>query len=580
MKVFCPKCRNAFEATPGADHQTCPHCRAIWEVEAAPETRSVPGGAEVSSLRLRTAPPASFAGYRIESELGRGGMGVVYKAMDSRLKRPVAIKVLLAAEHASEEDIKRFFREAESAARLQHPNIVPIHELKVHDGKPYYTMDFVEGDSLGDLITDGLLNLRQSAALMEKVARALDHAHANGVIHRDLKPDNIIVDPKGEPHVVDFGLAKIAGSGNSRLTRSGAAMGTPHYESPEQASGRSSSVDGRSDIYSLGCIFYEMLVGSPPFSAESAIQVLRMHVEDEPVPPSKRRANVSADAEAICLKCLEKRPRNRYHTAAELADDLRRFLDGEAVEARHAHRMRSLSRHLRINTVLTSSVLFVLMLAGWSAYLLKVVRQNAEDEIRRSGAQAGLILAEHGRALTSEYRDWKVRNAGKSWKPRSLQRTVFFLDKDAGGFPTGVEDAVILCGDVLIASAHPGKQPLSLKGRSENIDGREFVNVKCIRGTYVREAGAEESHSIPVLQFKAAFDVPGHSQEGSARLMVSLESVDRRVDKITASLVLASVPLILASVVLMTLSAHIAVKRFQRKDRRRRSGPFPNSYLP
>jgi len=349
-------------------------------------------------------------------------------------------------------------------------------------------------------------------------------------------------------------------------------MGTPHYESPEQASGRSSSVDGRSDIYSLGCIFYETLVGRPPFVAEGALDVLRMHVEEEPFPPSKLKGTVSADAEAICLKCLEKRPRDRYHTAAELADDLRRFLDGEAVEARHAHRMRSLSRHLRIHTVLTSSVLFVLMLAGWSAYMLKVVRENAEDEIRRSGAQAGLILAEHGRTLTREYRDWKRDNASQSWKPRSLERTISFLEADAGDFPTGVEDAVILYDDVLVASAHPQKQPLSLKGRPEMIDGRKFANVECIRGTYVRSTDGEQARPIPVLQFKTSFDVPGHVLKGSARLVVSLESVDRRVDKVVAALVFASVPLIIASVVLMTLSAHIAVKRFQRKNRRRRGG--------
>jgi hypothetical protein len=435
-------------------------------------------------------------------------------------------------------------------------------------------MDFVEGEPLGGLIREKRLNMRDSAALMEKVARALGHAHASGVVHRDLKPDNVIVDSEGEPHLVDFGLAKISGKGASHLTQDGAAMGTPHYESPEQAAGRSSSVDNRSDIYSLGCIFYEMLVGRPPFVAEAALDVLRMHVEEEPFPPSKLKGAVSADAEAICLKCLEKRPIDRYHTAEELADDLRRFLDGEAVEARHAHRMRSLARHLRIHTVLTSSVLFVLILAIWSAYLLKVVRENAEDEIRRNGAQAALLLAEHGRDLTREYRRWKRKNMHKKWETRSLSRTLHFRDAKGKSVHTGVEDAVVLCGDVLVASADPKKLPRALMGHEESIDERLFKNVECLRGSYLRRVAGGKTHAVPVLQFKAPFEIEGHPLEGTARLVISIESVDRRVNKVIVSLVVASIPLILASVLLMAIASHMAVKRFQSDTRRGRKKPI------
>ena len=282
------------------------------------------------------AVPERFAGYRILGEIGHGGMGVTYRAYDPELKREVALKVLLAAEHASQEQVDRFLREAESLARLRHPNIVPVHQRGVHRGIHYYVMDYIVGRPLSDLIREGELDVRRALELAEKIARALHYAHANGVVHRDLKPENVMVTPDGEPIVIDFGLAKlmVPEERGRTLTRTGVAVGTPEYEAPEQALGLNREVDARTDIYALGCILYEMLASVPPFVAANKYEVLRMHIEEDPVPLTRRGVKVSRDLDTICLKCLEKEPGRRYQTAAMLADDIRRFLDGEPIRAR------------------------------------------------------------------------------------------------------------------------------------------------------------------------------------------------------------------------------------------------------
>jgi len=345
-----------------------------------------------------------FAGYRILGEIGRGGMGVVYKAYDPDLKRTVALKVLLAAEHASEEDITRFFREAESAARLHHPNIVPIHELKVHEGKHYYTMDYIEGESLNILLKRKPLTIRQSLELMEKVAHALEHAHSHGVVHRDLKPANIMVSPDGEPKVTDFGLAKMLG-GEERdkgLTQSGVAIGTPEYEAPEQAAGMSKNVDARTDIYAMGCILYEMMVGIPPFVATNAYDVLTMHIGNEPIPPTRRGVRVPSDIETVCLKCLEKVPERRYQSAEEFAADIRRFLDGEPIVARPAsafYRLRKrLAKHRAVALISSGSAAALLILAAVKGVVTVVII-----------AGAALVLL----GLWSYFRIMRERNEAK-----------------------------------------------------------------------------------------------------------------------------------------------------------------------
>jgi WD40 repeat protein len=345
-------------------------------------------------------------------------MGVVYRAFDPELKRTVALKVLLSAEHASDEEIGRFFREAESAARLQHPNIVPIHELKAHEGKHYYTMDYIEGRSLDEVIKGGGLGVRGSMELIEKVARALGHAHSRGVVHRDLKPANIIVGGGGEPMITDFGLAKVLGevsaSAGGGLTRSGFAIGTPHYMAPEQAAGRSKQADARTDVYALGCILYEMLTGSPPFVSESTVDILRMHLEDRPLPPGRLVSRMPDDVETICLKCLEKEPGRRYRSADQVADDVRRYLDGEPIGARRASVAYVLStvarRHKGIVAVTASAVVLLSAATGWYVQDLHEKKWIAED--RRREADGARAEAERQRDTAERARLAEARALG------------------------------------------------------------------------------------------------------------------------------------------------------------------------
>jgi eukaryotic-like serine/threonine-protein kinase len=368
--------------------------------------------------------PAAFAGYTIEGEIGRGGMGVVYKVFDPNLRRCVALKVLLNAEHASEEDVERFFREAESAASLQHPNIVPIHELNIHKGQHYYTMDYIEGEPLDLLLEDRQLSPRQAMEVALKVARALGYAHSKGVVHRDLKPGNIIVDAAGEPKVTDFGLAKMLGAdrapGGRSLTVSGAIMGTPSYMAPEQAAGRSKDVDRRTDVYAMGCMIYEMLAGEPPFSGSDAMDTLARHVQEMPTAPSRRGAKVASDAETICLKCLEKEPGRRYQSAVELAEDIRRFLDGEPISARRASFIYLMRRRIARNrvpvTVAGVAVLALAALGVWAHSRIRGEQQRLAtvEQQRRDKADAacklGLVAMYKG-VFSDEQRDYQLNQA-------------------------------------------------------------------------------------------------------------------------------------------------------------------------
>jgi hypothetical protein len=289
--------------------------------------------AEALSTGNKAEGLPSLPGYEILGELGRGGMGVVYKARQVGLNRLVALKVILAGEHAGPEQAARFRREAEAAARLQHPHIVQIHDIAEHQGRPYFSMEYVPGGSLAQKLGGTPLPARQAAGLVEALARAVQAAHEGGIVHRDLKPANVLLAADGQPKVADFGLAKwLDGSGGQ--THTGAVFGTPSYMAPEQAAGRTKDVGPAADVYALGAILYEALTGRPPFRAATPRETLDQVVSEEPVPPAQLQRQIPRDLETVCLKCLQKEHHRRYAAAQDLADDLHRFLTGEPVEAR------------------------------------------------------------------------------------------------------------------------------------------------------------------------------------------------------------------------------------------------------
>jgi predicted Ser/Thr protein kinase len=280
-----------------------------------------------------------FGDYELLEEIARGGMGVVWKARQSSLKRDVALKMIRAGVLASPDEIERFLREAEAAANLQHPNIVAIHEVGEYGGQHYFSMDYVAGRDLGALVKDGPLSPQRAARYVRVIAEAIHFAHQRGTLHRDLKPQNVLIDAADQPRITDFGLAKIM-KDDSRLTQSGAVMGSPSYMPPEQAAGQHGDIGPASDVYSLGAMLYELLTGRPPFRGVTALATLREVMETEPTAPRRLVGTIPPDLETICLKCLEKSPSARYPTARALAEELDRYLKGEPIQARPANAVR------------------------------------------------------------------------------------------------------------------------------------------------------------------------------------------------------------------------------------------------
>ncbi len=277
-------------------------------------------------------PLQRLADYELLAEIARGGMGVVFQARHVHLHRVVALKMILSGTLARAEDLQRLHTEAEAAAQLQHPGIVALYEVGTHEGQPFLCMEYVPGTSLAQRAAAGPVPGRTAAGYLEKTARAVHYAHGRGILHRDLKPANVLLTEADEPKVTDFGLAKLLET-DSGQTRTGAVIGTPSYMAPEQAAARK-DLGPECDVYSLGAILYELLAGKPPFRGETALATLTLVAEQEPVPPRLLNPKVDLDLETICLKCLEKEPGRRYPSAGALADDLRRYLDGEPITAR------------------------------------------------------------------------------------------------------------------------------------------------------------------------------------------------------------------------------------------------------
>jgi serine/threonine protein kinase/tetratricopeptide (TPR) repeat protein len=320
-------------------------------------------------------------GYEILDELGRGGMGVVYRARQLSLKRLVALKMIRAADTAGVEELARFRTEAEAVAHLHHANIVQIYEIGDQQGRAFFSLEFVDGGSLAGHLEKQSLSAVESAHLVEILARAVQHAHQRGVIHRDLKPANILLMEDGTPKITDFGLAKRLQEQEVAQTRSGAIMGTPSYMAPEQAMGKSREIGPSVDVYALGAILYELLTGRPPFRGETVMATLQQVIHDEPVPPSKHQPKLARDLETICIKALAKTPAQRYASALALAQDLERYQAGEPILARRESLMRRLARKGRrhVAAAVTGVVLLLLTLAAILALLNAGTTRQVSD---------------------------------------------------------------------------------------------------------------------------------------------------------------------------------------------------------
>lgn len=377
--------------------------------------------------------------YEILREVGRGGMGVVYQARDTQLSRVVALKMVLAGQFADDEEIQRFDEEARSAAALDHPGIVALYESGRCDGQPFFSMAYVEGPSLSQILEGGPLPPLAAVRLFRKIVSAVAYAHEHGVIHRDLKPANILLETGGQvsgkemssgvvsgadpsllnPKITDFGLAKRMG-GESHLTASGQLLGTPLYMSPEQAAGRTREIGPAADIYALGAILYVMLTGRPPFASDNPVEVILQVLESDPPLPRRLCPEIPTDLECICLKCLEKVPDDRYRTANELADDVDRYLRREPIEARSPSPTQRMRRWMRRQPVLAWHVICL----GFLLALIQVIYvghplRDLSYHVRVSGV-LGL---------------WLVASVGCHWLQRRDDRAAwwhqFWIGTDA-----------------------------------------------------------------------------------------------------------------------------------------------------
>jgi WD40 repeat protein/tRNA A-37 threonylcarbamoyl transferase component Bud32 len=488
MALTCPHCQSPVEqADRSAEEILCPACGSSFRVQQ-----------DTTIAWSSDRGPRAIGKYELIEAVGTGGFGTVYKARDPQLDRTVALKVPRSGRLADQTDVDRFLREARSVARLTHPAIVPVHDVGEHEGVPYLVSDFVQGMTLTDVLSARRLPAREAAELVAAIADALQYAHEQGIIHRDVKPSNILLDGAGRPHLMDFGLAR-RDAGDVTMTTDGQVLGTPAYMSPEQARGEGHRVDGRSDVYSLGVVLYQMLTGELPFRGTPRM-LLHQVLNEEPRSARSLNDRIPRDLETICLKAMAKEPARRYARAGEMAADVRRFLAGEPIRARRtgpAERTWSWAkRNPAIAGLLTS--LFLVLSAGlvvstafwrisdanaktlaWRLYVNRVNRAYLEAMDNNVRSAEGLLAA-----CPADLRGWEWRfvnrlchlQLGTLAQPSQIHALAFSADgrtiASCGGY--WPDRAHAGTGELIVRDLETGRECFAHHGLANVVQGVAF----------------------------------------------------------------------------------------------------------
>ena len=406
-EIFCVSCGKQFDST---EHSPLQASSSDPDQITPPLSTSISSTLSTKTFnnKLRAGKVSRFGDYTIIEEVARGGMGIVYKAEHKTLKRIVALKVLKSGDGASEDDVKRFIQEAKAAATLKHPNIVPIHNFDIYRGLHFFTMDYIEGQPLDRVLESGSLPPYKACELITTIAESISYAHNQGVIHRDIKPGNVIIDLEGRPMLTDFGLAINLTSNDeeNRMTKSGSIMGTIPYIPPEQASGLVEDIGPRSDVYSLGALFYELITGRPPFHGMTQFELLRRVINHYPVSPKKLMPRLSKDIDTIIMKCLSKEPSRRYQSAKELVDDCEAFLNGNIISARPFSIFYTIRRKIMRRPAISLMVGSLILLSMFALVVVRYAR-GANQQLIESKAEQAQINKDKNILNAMLKRDWR-----------------------------------------------------------------------------------------------------------------------------------------------------------------------------